>query len=66
METPTLSHIGSFELAHVKVVVEASLLKKLFMGATFDDLPLIYDQYLVCVAYGAEPMGYHDRGSSLH
>ena len=58
--------VGAFELAHVEVVVESSLLQQLRMGAAFDYPSLLYDQYLVRVADGAEAVGYYEAGASFH
>ena len=58
--------VGAFELAHVEVVVESSLLQQLRMGAAFDYSSPVYYQYLICVAYRAEAVGDYKAGPALH
>ena len=50
------------ELAHVEVVVEAALGKKLIVGSPFDDLAIFDRDDLIGVTNRAKSVSNHERG----
>lgn len=56
----------SLELAYVQMMVETPLLKQLPVRPLFDNLPIVDDQHVVCVADGAQTVSNDETGSSLH
>ena len=55
-----------FELADIHVMVEAFLFQQIFVRAALDNLPLIDHQDGIRLPDGAQTMGDHKTGASLH